>query len=384
MEVHVESRCLVDPRRLTGRRTTGLDSNRARAKGDASKQTAGPGEAVHAAFADPDTGVVGLATGALTGPTAGDPMEPVRPTAAITEALVEPDRPMETAPAGVQDGAMGSEPRCGAAQTDPLEPAFSASRGDTDKQRLEPAMHDPEVDSESLVEPKENTLEATEGGFFQVSLSDGLSAYGPKMAQEEEVCSAREVVVSEHTPLLDSEYRGPNSDMQLIPDLSDAAADADSIPLPLTTTTILAAAMVENQDAVALAKIKGFCASILKKLAPPLLKEVEASKLRVEAEPFTPRVTRRAAAAPCSMSKRPKKATVGDTILLKALGITKPDMTVNEEHLQEFRNLFDSPIREQQLRILAAVFGKQMPSDLSVKENIVASATRSQVAICAL
>lgn len=48
------------------------------------------------------------------------------------------------------------------------------------------------------------------------------------------------------------------------------------------------------QEAVVYRKLKSFCANIIKKLAPPLLWEVQASQLRPEAEPFTPKRTMRA------------------------------------------------------------------------------------------
>ena len=87
------------------------------------------------------------------------------------------------------------------------------------------------------------------------------------------------------------------------------------------------------QETVPMANIKEFCASILKKLAPPLLREVEASKLCVDAEPFTPRrFMRRSASAAIPAGRNACKATAADTVLLRALGITSPDMAVNYEH----------------------------------------------------
>lgn len=43
-----------------------------------------------------------------------------------------------------------------------------------------------------------------------------------------------------------------------------------------------------RQEAVAFAKLKMFCSNVVKRLAPPLLKEVQASSLRPNAEPYTP------------------------------------------------------------------------------------------------
>jgi hypothetical protein len=45
-----------------------------------------------------------------------------------------------------------------------------------------------------------------------------------------------------------------------------------------------------QQERLVLCRIKMFCSSILKKLAPPFLREVEGSSgLRADAQPFTPR-----------------------------------------------------------------------------------------------
>jgi hypothetical protein len=120
-----------------------------------------------------------------------------------------------------------------------------------------------------------------------------------------------------------------------------------------------------EQEVLAMARIKAFCASILKTLAPPLLREIEASKrLRAEAEPFTPmRVTRQASTrGGPSHSKPVKKASAAETVLLKALGITPTELAVNEEDLLTFRKLFDSPLREQHLRVIASIFGKMVPT----------------------
>jgi hypothetical protein len=38
------------------------------------------------------------------------------------------------------------------------------------------------------------------------------------------------------------------------------------------------------------------------------------------------------------------------------------NITVDEAALQEFKHFFDSPVREQHIKVLASVFGKTMPS----------------------
>jgi hypothetical protein len=122
---------------------------------------------------------------------------------------------------------------------------------------------------------------------------------------------------------------------------------------------------IQGQDDVAAARLKRFCANIIKALAPPLLREVETSnKMNADAEPFTPRrVTRGsvAAATPIPRGKPAKKATAAETVLLKALGITHTDLEVTEENLRAFKAMFDSPLCERQLRVMAAVFGKMVP-----------------------
>jgi hypothetical protein len=121
-----------------------------------------------------------------------------------------------------------------------------------------------------------------------------------------------------------------------------------------------------------LACIKAFCASIIKTLAPPLLREVESmSRLRADAEPFTPRrVTRRATSASVSaVGKQAKKASTAETVLLKALGITPADLAVSEGDLLRFKRVFDEPMREQHLRVVAAIFGKTMPVSCQLVED---------------
>jgi hypothetical protein len=56
-----------------------------------------------------------------------------------------------------------------------------------------------------------------------------------------------------------------------------------------------------------------------------------------------------------------KKVSAADTVLLKALGITPQDLAVREEDMAQFREFFDSPLREQHVRAIASIFGKVMP-----------------------
>ncbi|KAK1629936.1 hypothetical protein QYE76_004251 [Lolium multiflorum] len=187
--------------------------------------------------------------------------------------------------------------------------------------------------------------------FFEVSVS-----VGPRNQPEKgEVDVARDLASSTDDSLgigspLQS-FTGPNSQMQMVP--------------------VERSTGMTPQEVAALSKIKAFCAGILKALAPPLLKEIESSKLRREAEPFTPRrVTRQSAGAPMTASKQQKKPSAADTALLKALGISpSADLIVREEHMQELQSIFDSPVRDRQLRALAAIFGKTMPTSFATMED---------------
>lgn len=114
-----------------------------------------------------------------------------------------------------------------------------------------------------------------------------------------------------------------------------------------------------TQEAIAFDRLKTFCANIMKKLAPPLLREVQASSLRPEAEPFTPKRTTRAAKRNASASvAKPKPA---ENVLLRTLGLMPDDMVADESVVQELQKLFDSPLREQHVRVIAALFGKTVP-----------------------
>jgi hypothetical protein len=119
-------------------------------------------------------------------------------------------------------------------------------------------------------------------------------------------------------------------------------------------------------EEIALGKIKNFCAKLLKMLAPPLLKEIESSKeLRAEAEPFTPRRVTRSTAVMTTSGKPPRKVSTADTALLTALGIAPNELTVNEAHLEDLQHLFDSPLRDQHLRAIAALYGRTVPANCS-------------------
>jgi hypothetical protein len=119
---------------------------------------------------------------------------------------------------------------------------------------------------------------------------------------------------------------------------------------------------MSEAERLAMARMKSFCARILKSLAPPLLREVEsASSLRAEAEPFTPRRSTRFAMPARHSIKAPKKTSTTESALLKALGISVDSLSADDDSIKELKQLFDSPLRDRQLHVLAAIFGKTMP-----------------------
>jgi hypothetical protein len=118
-----------------------------------------------------------------------------------------------------------------------------------------------------------------------------------------------------------------------------------------------------QQERLALCRSKTFCSSILKKLAPPLLREVESSStLCADAQPFTPkRLTRSGALAVQERGRKASKASTAETMLLKALGICPEELSVDEEHLASFNEISDSPLGDRHVRVMASIFGKMVP-----------------------
>ncbi|XBH98149.1 hypothetical protein VPH35_127707 [Triticum aestivum] len=127
-------------------------------------------------------------------------------------------------------------------------------------------------------------------------------------------------------------------------------------------------------EALAFAKLKAFCSCIVKKLAPPLLKEIQASTLHPAIEPCTPRRTTRATKriAGTGVSKAPP----AENVLLRTLGIAAEDLTVDDRAVEELKGLFDSPLREQHIRVIAALFGKTLPlgGALAPQDSVAVSA----------
>jgi hypothetical protein len=55
-------------------------------------------------------------------------------------------------------------------------------------------------------------------------------------------------------------------------------------------------------------------------------------------------------------------ASAAESSLLKALGFCPENLAVTEEDLRRFKEFFDSPIQDAHLRVLAAIFGKELPT----------------------
>lgn len=128
-----------------------------------------------------------------------------------------------------------------------------------------------------------------------------------------------------------------------------------------------------GHEAEAYGKLKWFCSQLVKKIVPPLLKKVQASALRPEAELFTPRHTTRGSRKAATTSS---KAIQAENVLMRALGLAHEDMDVDEGVISDLKELFDSPLREQHVRVIVALFGKEMPtwSEMATEPNAVVGA----------
>lgn len=62
-----------------------------------------------------------------------------------------------------------------------------------------------------------------------------------------------------------------------------------------------------------------------------------------------------------------------ENVLLRALGLVPEDMVVDDEAVKELQDLFDSPLREQHVRVIAALFGKCVPNneDFACRADVV-------------
>ena len=87
------------------------------------------------------------------------------------------------------------------------------------------------------------------------------------------------------------------------------------------------------KEVEAFSKLKWFCLQLMKKLAPPLLQEVQASSLRPKAIPFTPRRSTRGNKRPTI--SRNTTVTKVENVLMRALGMAPGDMDINEGLVEE-------------------------------------------------
>jgi hypothetical protein len=194
--------------------------------------------------------------------------------------------------------------------------------------------------------------------YVEISVSDQRAAHKEPRVSPSSCGSSMESLA--HTS-----YTGPNSAMQLVPrGLAPLHAHAQSPPgVHLEQVSEREAADRESEK-MELARVKSFCSSLLKAIAPPLLHEYERTTgLRADAEPFTPkRVTRRSTAA--LAGTHVKMASAAESTLLKALGFCPENLAVDESDLMRFKEFFNSPVQDTHLRVMAAIFGKEFPKSL--------------------
>lgn len=50
-----------------------------------------------------------------------------------------------------------------------------------------------------------------------------------------------------------------------------------------------------------------------------------------------------------------------ENVLLRTLGLVPDDMVADEAAVLELQKLFDSPLREQHVHVIVALFGKMVP-----------------------
>ncbi|KAI5008557.1 hypothetical protein ZWY2020_009605 [Hordeum vulgare] len=83
------------------------------------------------------------------------------------------------------------------------------------------------------------------------------------------------------------------------------------------------------QESAAYAKLKWFCSSLVK-----------SKKLS---------------------EHKSNKASQVENVLMRALGLVPDDLDVDDMVVTEMQNIFDSPLQDQHVRVIAALFGKEVP-----------------------
>jgi hypothetical protein len=247
-------------------------------------------------------------------------------SSAVVLAVPKEDR-LEEVNIGLP-GAMDSRHECQLpmGESQPLEQAESRC---ADQVQNKDDSFNSQDDGGQQGAPLADPVVANGQKYFQVSLSDRISMQiVPRPSSSSllddaisgwsgSASSVGEPLVSLHGP--DEEFRGR------IMGLEERAA-------------------VALQEEAALSKMRHFCASILKKLAPPLLKEIESSVVARSQVVTTPprRITRATGATPAPRTS--KKVSAAESTLLKALGISQAELEVSDAAIQDFRDLFDSPV----------------------------------------
>ncbi|XBI37274.1 hypothetical protein VPH35_122633 [Triticum aestivum] len=327
-------------------------------------RAASPAPAV-VAVADPGPGAVPAMEIA---PTAGLAAEDLRGGTAVQELVVaEAVRTLSSALGQELPPTAGKE---GIAADSVLVEAENSEVGDEDKSTDSVLVEaaNPEVDAAATVGigpvvsaiPEETGLALVPApGQRHVPYQEGMLGASvqvdvptPGWAPVEEISSVvplhavagpdRPVGAgSDPEPELDGALVGCMETHRLV--VRDSCMDGD---LPMHVQTDL---LLPPKEQIAVANIKAFCTGLLKKLAPPLLKEIEAVRGKGVALETSRRNTRSSSA--CA----PKKT---------ALGIIPDGLAVTDEALGQLRQMFDSPIQEPQLRAMAAIFGKAIPFDL--------------------
>ncbi|CAM0910687.1 unnamed protein product [Alopecurus aequalis] len=232
---------------------------------------------------------------------------------------------------------------------------------------------------EGLDTPSSDSAGDSEGGgYIQVSLSNGVNTHdvagddGAQGADDFHDAMTGEASLSGiglgEVPA--HSYAGPDSNMQLVERDTGALSSSGMSPREEAQSCD----GMSPRESIAFGKLRAFYACIVKTLAPPLLKEVQAaSKLSAGAPPFTPRRTTGSSgtlgSTPALGEPRAKKASAADTVLLKALGIVPAEMAVHDGDLEVFGGMFDSPMREDQLRVVVSVFGKVVPPSFEVRDG---------------
>lgn len=253
--------------------------------------------------------------------------------------------------------------------------------------RLRPAMETIQMEMPVMEEPLTQTIRVEvgevphEAGSMAVLQTDGWDPVSDVIALANQA-SGRSDAMSPSTESLENAQVGEATEATLDPVADGSALEPSATPdvaacacdmtmfgaMQQSGRDALVVAHIpddrlSNKEQVAIGNIKSFCARLLKKLAPPLLKEIETMRgVRAGQDPFTPRRTTRSV---CSTNRSKSKATAAETVLLKTLGIAHDDLEVSEGALDTLRNMFDSPLQESQLRAIAAIFGKAMPINLT-------------------